>query len=114
MGKTPIQRRSVAVVDVHVFVVACVTCRHERQGGDHEGVRPVSTQDLHRLYAVEGGAELHFGVQGQRVSQESHRPILVESLSGQEPLNWRSGIWGPSLLTAHDPALEKTPERVFP
>lgn len=117
LGKTPIHHRSVAVVDVHVFAVGRLTCRHERQGGDPESVRPVSTEDLHRLHAVEGGAELHFGVQGQRVSQESLRPLLVDMLF-MSSVDMRSReVWdlGPaSLLTAHDSALTKTSDRVFP
>lgn len=38
LGTTPIYHLSVAVVDVHVFAVACLIGRHERQGGDPESV----------------------------------------------------------------------------
>lgn len=65
---------------------------------------------------MEGRAELHLGVQGQRVSQERvNRQLLMESVSGHEPhcVNSTSELdvwvfWPASLLT------EKTSERVFP
>lgn len=55
------------VIFIPFFALCCVLCRHECKGSDPEGVRPVQTEDLHRLHTLERRRELHLCVQRQRV-----------------------------------------------
>jgi len=71
LGRKTCTVPSHVVMDTHQMTpLPSLTRRYECKGSDPEGVRPVQTEDVHRLHAVERRGELHLGVQRQRVSSE--------------------------------------------